>query len=117
MKNSLCFLACVEFHTPAIIILALLSVTFSEMGGVFWGFQPFSRMFSNPKVKVISISGNVFLHFTLIFVLLQRSARMSIEAEALLQEAKESIEAAQNYRSELQQRLHGLSQARKQVRH
>ncbi|KAJ7989908.1 hypothetical protein DPEC_G00309370 [Dallia pectoralis] len=41
---------------------------------------------------------------------------MSIEAEALLQEAKESIEAAQNYRSELQQRLHGLSQARKQVR-
>ncbi|KTF78117.1 hypothetical protein cypCar_00016492 [Cyprinus carpio] len=48
--------------------------------------------------------------------LLPRSARMSIEAEALLQEAKESIEAAQNYRSELQQRLHGLSQARKQVR-
>lgn len=41
---------------------------------------------------------------------------MSVEAEALLQEAKESIEAAQNYRSELQQRLHGLSQARKQVR-
>lgn len=41
---------------------------------------------------------------------------MSIEAEALLQEAKESIEAAQNYRSELQQRLYGLSQARKQVR-
>ncbi|XP_046873252.1 cytokine receptor-like factor 3 [Hypomesus transpacificus] len=41
---------------------------------------------------------------------------MSIEAEVLLQEAKESIEAAQNYRSELQQRLHGLSQARKQVR-
>ncbi len=41
---------------------------------------------------------------------------MSIEAEALLQEAKESIEAAQNYRSELQQRLHGLNQGRKQVR-
>ena len=41
--------------------------------------------------------------------------KMSIEAEVLLQEAKESIEAAQNYRSELQQRLHGLSQARKQV--
>ncbi|XP_061080094.1 cytokine receptor-like factor 3 [Conger conger] len=41
---------------------------------------------------------------------------MSIETEALLQEAKESIEAAQNYRAELQQRLHGLSQARKQVR-
>lgn len=43
------------------------------------------------------------------------ATRMSIEAEALLQEAKESIEAAQNYRSELQQRLYGLSQARKQV--
>ncbi|XP_035252853.1 cytokine receptor-like factor 3 [Anguilla anguilla] len=41
---------------------------------------------------------------------------MSIETEALLQEAKESIEAAQNYRTELQHRLHGLSQARKQVR-
>lgn len=41
---------------------------------------------------------------------------MSVEVEALLQEAKESIEAAQNYRSELQLRLHGLSQARKQVR-
>lgn len=68
------------------------------------------------KLKVISIDGNIFLHFTLIFVLWQRPTRMSIEAEALLQEAKESIEAAQNYRSELQQRLHGLSQARKQVR-
>lgn len=41
---------------------------------------------------------------------------MSVEVDLLLQEAKESIEAAQNYRSELQQRLHGLSQARKQVR-
>ncbi|XP_066560279.1 cytokine receptor-like factor 3 [Amia ocellicauda] len=41
---------------------------------------------------------------------------MSIEADVLLQEAKESIEAAQNYRSELQQRLQGLTQARKQVR-
>ncbi|XP_028842425.1 cytokine receptor-like factor 3 [Denticeps clupeoides] len=41
---------------------------------------------------------------------------MSVEAEVLLQEAKENIEAAQNYRSELQQRLNGLSQARKQVR-
>lgn len=40
---------------------------------------------------------------------------MSVEVDALLQEAKESIEAAQNYRSELQQRLHGLNQARKQV--
>ncbi|TRY59626.1 hypothetical protein DNTS_003898 [Danionella cerebrum] len=46
----------------------------------------------------------------------KRSIRMSIEVEALLLEAKESIEAAQNYRSELQQRLHGLSQARKQVK-
>ena len=41
--------------------------------------------------------------------------RMSVEVDLLLQEAKESIEAAQNYRSELQQRLHGLNQARKQV--
>ncbi|XP_023647801.1 cytokine receptor-like factor 3 isoform X2 [Paramormyrops kingsleyae] len=41
---------------------------------------------------------------------------MSIEVEVLLQEAKENIEAAQNYRAELQQRLHGLNQARKQVR-
>uniref|UniRef100_A0A3Q3A1L0 Uncharacterized protein n=1 Tax=Kryptolebias marmoratus TaxID=37003 RepID=A0A3Q3A1L0_KRYMA len=40
---------------------------------------------------------------------------MSAEVDSLLQEAKESIEAAQNYRSELQQRLHGLNQARKQV--
>ncbi|KAF3699748.1 Cytokine receptor-like factor 3 [Channa argus] len=42
--------------------------------------------------------------------------RMSVEVDLLLQEAKESIEAAQNYRSELQQRLHGLNQARKQIR-
>ncbi|XP_013856407.1 cytokine receptor-like factor 3, partial [Austrofundulus limnaeus] len=41
---------------------------------------------------------------------------MSLEVDLLLQEAKESIEAAQNYRSELQQRLQGLNQARKQVR-
>ncbi|XP_056143701.1 cytokine receptor-like factor 3 isoform X2 [Lampris incognitus] len=41
---------------------------------------------------------------------------MSVEVDALLQEAKENIEAAQNYRRELQQRLHGLNQARKQVR-
>lgn len=40
---------------------------------------------------------------------------MSVEVDVLLQEAKESIEAAQNYRSELQQRLQGLNQARKQV--
>lgn len=42
---------------------------------------------------------------------------MSVEVDVLLQEAKESIEAAQNYRSELQQRLNGLNQARKQVPH
>ncbi|XP_068605791.1 LOW QUALITY PROTEIN: cytokine receptor-like factor 3, partial [Brachionichthys hirsutus] len=42
--------------------------------------------------------------------------RTSVEGDMLLQEAKESIEAAQNYRQELQQRLHGLSQASKQVR-
>ncbi|XP_005993818.1 cytokine receptor-like factor 3 [Latimeria chalumnae] len=41
---------------------------------------------------------------------------MEIETEALLQEAKESIEAAQNYKSELQQRLQGLNQARKQIK-
>eukprot|EP00066_Takifugu_rubripes_P002842 XP_003965013.1 PREDICTED: cytokine receptor-like factor 3 [Takifugu rubripes] len=41
---------------------------------------------------------------------------MSVEVDSLVQEAKENIEAAQNYRSELQQRLHGLNQARKQVR-
>ncbi|XP_058272555.1 cytokine receptor-like factor 3 [Hemibagrus wyckioides] len=41
---------------------------------------------------------------------------MSVEAESLLQEVKECIEAAQNYRTELQQRIQGLSQARKQVR-
>ncbi|XP_069573581.1 LOW QUALITY PROTEIN: cytokine receptor-like factor 3 [Brachyistius frenatus] len=41
---------------------------------------------------------------------------MSVEVDVLLQEAKESIEAAQNYRSELQQRLQSLNQARKQVR-
>lgn len=44
-----------------------------------------------------------------------RGRRMSVEVDLLLQEAKESIEAAQNYRGELQQRLHGLNQARKQV--
>ncbi|XP_033894142.1 cytokine receptor-like factor 3 [Acipenser ruthenus] len=41
---------------------------------------------------------------------------MSIEAEALLQEAKESIEAAQNYRSELQHRVQGLDLARQQIK-
>ncbi|MEQ2193836.1 hypothetical protein XENOCAPTIV_015715, partial [Xenoophorus captivus] len=47
---------------------------------------------------------------------LSGGGRMSVEVDLLLQEAKESIEAAQNYRSELQQRLHGLNQARKQIR-
>ncbi|MGH0148777.1 UNVERIFIED_CONTAM: hypothetical protein FKN15_014336 [Acipenser sinensis] len=41
---------------------------------------------------------------------------MSIEAEALLQEAKESIEAARNYRSELQHRVQGLDLARQQIK-
>lgn len=38
------------------------------------------------------------------------------EARLLLQEARESIEAARSYRRELEQRLRGLHQARKQVR-
>ncbi|XP_019745470.1 cytokine receptor-like factor 3 [Hippocampus comes] len=41
---------------------------------------------------------------------------MSAEVDVLMQEAKESIEAAQNFRTELQQRLGGLNQARQQVR-
>ncbi|XP_043923975.1 cytokine receptor-like factor 3 [Protopterus annectens] len=41
---------------------------------------------------------------------------MEIEAELLLQEAKESIEAAKNYKRELLQRLQGLNQARKQIK-
>ncbi|XP_029456572.1 cytokine receptor-like factor 3 [Rhinatrema bivittatum] len=41
---------------------------------------------------------------------------MEKEAEALLQEAKESIEAARNYGRELRQRLQGLQQARGQIR-
>lgn len=45
--------------------------------------------------------------------------RLPMEAEAearlLLQEARESIEAARSYRRELQQRLRGLHQARQQV--
>lgn len=55
----------------------------------------------------------VFVNISLSCVSIGRS--MSVEVDVLLQEAKESIEAAQNYRSELQQRLHGLNQARKQV--
>ncbi len=46
MKNSLCFSACVEFHAPVIIILALLAWHFPKWA-LFW-FQPFSWMFSNP---------------------------------------------------------------------
>uniref|UniRef100_A0A8C4WRQ7 Cytokine receptor-like factor 3 n=1 Tax=Gopherus evgoodei TaxID=1825980 RepID=A0A8C4WRQ7_9SAUR len=38
------------------------------------------------------------------------------EALLLLQEARESVEAARSYRRELQQRLRGLQQARKQIR-
>ncbi|OXB77036.1 UNVERIFIED_CONTAM: hypothetical protein H355_014858 [Colinus virginianus] len=38
------------------------------------------------------------------------------EARLLLQEARESIEAARSYRRELQQRLRGLQQARQQIR-
>lgn len=43
---------------------------------------------------------------------------MEAEAEArlLLQEARESIEAARSYRRELRHRLGGLQQARQQVR-
>ncbi|CAM4554920.1 cytokine receptor-like factor 3 [Lepidochelys kempii] len=42
---------------------------------------------------------------------------MDPEGEALLlQEARESVEAARSYRRELQQRLRGLQQARKQIR-
>ncbi|XP_067859951.1 cytokine receptor-like factor 3 [Heptranchias perlo] len=41
---------------------------------------------------------------------------MEIEVQTeLLQEAKESIEAAKNYKDELQERLQGLTQARKQI--
>uniref|UniRef100_A0A674J7K5 Uncharacterized protein n=1 Tax=Terrapene triunguis TaxID=2587831 RepID=A0A674J7K5_9SAUR len=42
---------------------------------------------------------------------------MDPEGEALLLEARESVEAARSYRRELQQRLRGLQQARKQVGH
>uniref|UniRef100_A0A672VCK8 Cytokine receptor like factor 3 n=1 Tax=Strigops habroptila TaxID=2489341 RepID=A0A672VCK8_STRHB len=48
--------------------------------------------------------------------------RLPMEADAetevrfLLQEARESIEAARSYRRELEQRLRGLHQARKQIR-
>ncbi|CAH2291865.1 cytokine receptor-like factor 3 [Pelobates cultripes] len=40
----------------------------------------------------------------------------SADLEALLTEAKESMEAARNYRTELQQRLLGLTQARRQIK-
>uniref|UniRef100_A0A8D0BE16 Cytokine receptor-like factor 3 n=1 Tax=Salvator merianae TaxID=96440 RepID=A0A8D0BE16_SALMN len=41
---------------------------------------------------------------------------MELETEALLQEARESIEAARTYRRELQQRLKGLQLARQQIK-
>ncbi|XP_042309596.1 cytokine receptor-like factor 3 [Sceloporus undulatus] len=41
---------------------------------------------------------------------------MELETEALLQEARESIEAARSYRRELQQRLRGLHLARQQIK-
>ncbi|XP_062976000.1 cytokine receptor-like factor 3 [Elgaria multicarinata webbii] len=41
---------------------------------------------------------------------------MELETEALLQEARESIEAARTYRRELQQRLKGLHLARQQIK-
>lgn len=40
---------------------------------------------------------------------------MELEPELLLQEARESVEAAQSYRRELGQRLQGLREARRQV--
>lgn len=40
---------------------------------------------------------------------------MELEPELLLQEARESVEAAQSYRRELSQRLQGLREARRQV--
>ncbi|KAM7088993.1 LOW QUALITY PROTEIN: cytokine receptor-like factor 3 [Ciconia maguari] len=43
-------------------------------------------------------------------------ADVEAEARLLLQEARESIEAARSYRRELEQRLRGLHQARKQIR-
>lgn len=44
------------------------------------------------------------------------AAAAEAEVRLLLQEARESIEAARSYRRELQQRLRGLHQAREQVR-
>ncbi|XP_020639319.3 cytokine receptor-like factor 3 [Pogona vitticeps] len=41
---------------------------------------------------------------------------MELEAEALLQEARESVEAARTYRRELQHRLKGLHLARQQIK-
>ncbi|KAK2111441.1 Cytokine receptor-like factor 3 [Saguinus oedipus] len=39
---------------------------------------------------------------------------MELEPELLLQEARESVEAAQSYRRELGHRLEGLREARRQ---
>ncbi|KAB0359176.1 hypothetical protein FD755_020764 [Muntiacus reevesi] len=41
---------------------------------------------------------------------------MELEPELLLQEARESVEAAQSYRRELSQRLQGLREARRQIK-
>uniref|UniRef100_A0A8C0P9B4 Cytokine receptor like factor 3 n=1 Tax=Canis lupus familiaris TaxID=9615 RepID=A0A8C0P9B4_CANLF len=41
---------------------------------------------------------------------------MELEPELLLQEARESVEAAQSYRRELGQRLQGLREARRQIK-
>ncbi|XP_043571063.1 cytokine receptor-like factor 3 isoform X4 [Chiloscyllium plagiosum] len=46
----------------------------------------------------------------------EKNTMMEIEVQTdLLQEAKESIEAAKSYKDELEQRLQGLNQARKQI--
>ncbi|XP_048179338.1 cytokine receptor-like factor 3 isoform X1 [Corvus hawaiiensis] len=44
------------------------------------------------------------------------AAAAEVEVRLLLQEARESIEAARSYRRELQQRLQGLQQAREQIK-
>ena len=41
---------------------------------------------------------------------------MELEPELMLQEARESVEAAQSYRRELSQRLQGLREARRQIK-
>ena len=41
---------------------------------------------------------------------------MELEPELMLQEARESVEAAQSYRRELSQRLQELREARRQIK-